>query len=369
MIGENLFQPSSVDNLSFKDSISSENQGKCLSVHDMYPNVSKIPGITNMKVHDANFAFLSTKLAKLHTELHEPMYWVTWNQDIEVDVGGGFVDYVSYYSVDWAGIMDEMRNLVGNNANYIPRVNAGLNKKTVDVYTWEVAYDLRFVELEKMKTLQLQKSIEEIYQNAIVAGWDLFCQKVVYEGIVQGHSLFNHPNVSKHTIDNSAATGAGFEGMTDTDVVAFFNGIFTYYLVNSNQNLSILPDTFLVPTFVNANLVSRMSALYTSTLHKFIVENNLAVAESGGAAKVIITSRPILDTMGVGGHGRIVAYKKNKQFERVDMPYPMQHFITLPNMERMGYTSAFVGQISEVQLPYSTSDAELGPISYWDFVK
>ena len=89
-------------------------------------------------------------------------------------------DYVSYYTVDWAGIMNEFRNVVGNNANYIPRVNAGLNLKRVNVFTFEVAYDLRFIELEKMKKLTLQKSIQDIYQNAIVAGWDLFVQKVAY---------------------------------------------------------------------------------------------------------------------------------------------------------------------------------------------
>ena len=64
-----------------------------------------------------------------------------------------------------------------------------------------------------------------------------------------------------------------------------------------------------------------------------------------------------------------IVRNENKRFERIDIPYPMQQFITLPNMERMSYTTAFVGQISEVQLPYSTSDAEFGPISYWDFIK
>jgi len=33
----------------------------------------------------------------------------------------------------------------------------------------------------------------------------------------------------------------------------------------------------------------------------------------------------------------------------------------------MSYTSAFVGQISEIQLPYNTSSAEFGPVTYWDF--
>ena len=45
----------------------------------------------------------------------------------------------------------------------------------------------------------------------------------------------------------------------------------------------------------------------------------------------------------------------------------MQHYITLPNIEKMSYTSAFVGQVSDVQLPYNTDSASLGVVTYWDF--
>lgn len=364
---DGIFTPSTIEKNFFVDSISENKRGKTFSVNDMLGGgkASKM-FIGDANIHDSNFAFLSTTLAKLHTSLYEPKYWVTYAQDIPVDVGGGFVDYVSYYTVDWSGIMNEFRNVVGNNANYVPRVNAGLNQKRVNVYTFEVAYDLRFIELEKMKKLTLQKSIQEIYSNAIVAGWDLFVQKVAYEGINGGTGLFNSPNVKTFTIDNGTTTGAGFEGMDDTQVVAFFNGIFETYLLNSNMNISLLPDTILVPTFVGSDLTSRFSALYTSTLRKFILEHNLAVDE-GENVKINIQSRPALNTLGTNEHGRIVAYKKDKSFVRIDMPYPMQHYITLPNIDKMSYTSAFVGQVSEVQMPYNTDATELGVVTYWDF--
>lgn len=364
---ENIFTPSQIEKNFFVDSISSAKRGKCFSIDSVVTPTAKGIYINDAKIHDANFAFLSTTLAKLHTKLYEPKYWVTYSRDIPVDVGGGFVDYVSYYTVDWAGIMNEFRNVMGNNANYIPRVNAGLNQKKVNVYTFEVAYDLRFVELEKMKKLTLQKSIQDIYSNAIVAGWDLFVQKIAYVGTTQGHGLFNSPNVSITTIDNSAATGKGFIGMTDEAVVSWLNGVFAYYLKNSNMNPGLLPDTFRVPTFVGSDLSGRFNALYTSTLRKFMVDHNLAVEETDGQVKVTIESRPDLDTLGNGGHGRIVAYKKDKDFVRIDMPYPMQHYITLPNIDKMSYTSAFVGQVSEVQMPYNSSADEMGVVSYWDF--
>ena len=132
------------------------------------------------------------------------------------------------------------------------------------------------------------------------------------------------------------------------------------------MNVSLLPDTFLVPMFVSKDLVSRFSALDSSTLREFIIEHNLGKAESDGAMKIKINGRPALDALN-DGKGRIVAYKNNKDFVRIDMPYPMQHYITLPNIERMSYTSAFVGQVSEIQLPYNTSNTEQGVVSYWDF--
>lgn len=365
------FTPSEVTQNFFVDSVAPEKRGNAYSVADLLSPRARKMYVTDAKMHDANFAFLTTTLAKLHNTLYEPLYFVTYGEDIPVDVGGGFVDYVSYYTVDWAGIMNEFRNVMGNNANYIPRVNAGLNQKRVNVYTFEVAYDLRFVELEKMKQLTLQKSIQDIYSNAIVAGWDLFVQKVAYVGIQGKTGLFNDVNTLTTTIDNNAATSAnsGFKGMSDEAVVSFFNGIFETYLLNSNMNLSVLPDTILVPTFVQTDLVGRMSALYTNTLYQFIIDHNLGTAQSAGTAKITIKARPDLNTLGTGKHGRIVAYKKDKTFVRVDMPYPMQHYITLPNIDKMSYTSAFVGQVSEIQLPYNTSNEELGIVTYWDFSK
>ena len=94
----------------------------------------------------------------------------------------------------------------------------------------------------------------------------------------------------------------------------------------------------------------------------------MAVEESNGKIpQISIASRAELDEEGSTKKGRIVAYKKDKAFVRIDIPYPIQHFITLPNVDKMSYTSAFVGQVSEIQLPYNNSDQEFGVVTYWDF--
>lgn len=363
-MNKNIFTMSDSNSKTY-DSIPAKLRESCVSVEDMYPGLSK-RYFNDATVADANFAFLTTTLAKTHQLPYEPLYNVTYTKDIPIDIGGGFVDYVEYMTVNWAGIMDEYRNVFSNNANYIPRVNAGMTQNRVNVYTFEVAYDLRFIELEKAKQLTLKKSIEQIYNDVIMAGWDFFVQRVAYTGINGGKGLFNHGNVKITMIDNTTAN-SGFKTMTDTQVVSFFNGIFETYLLNSNMNGRILPDTILVPTFVGTDLSSRFSTLYTATLRSFIIEHNLGMDETQN--KITIESRPDLNTLGTGNKGRIVAYKKDKSFVRLDVPYQLKHFITLPNIERMSYTSLFVGQVSEIQLPYNTSNAELGAVSYWDFTK
>ena len=121
--------------------------------------------------------------------------------------------------------------------------------------------------------------------------------------------------------------------------------------------------------FLHYTFVIYYVVLLIDTLYQFIIDHNLGSAQSAGTVKLTIKARPDLNTLGTGGHGRIVAYKKDKTFVRIDMPYPMQHYITLPNIDKMSYTSAFVGQVSEIQLPYNTSNEELGIVTYWDFSK
>ena len=356
-----MFTASENNKIRFSDSISTRNRGKCIPVTGQ----AKRTYIGDTKVHDANFAFLSTQLAKLHTKTYEPKVFFTYGKDIPVESSGGFVDYVEYYTVDWAGIVNDTRNVMGNGVNIVPRVNAAMTQNRVPVYTYEIAYDLRFIELEKMKKLSLSKSLEQIYQTGIRAGWDYFCQRVAYLGINNSKGLFNSDKVLVTRINNTGTTGKGFEGLTDDVVVSFINGIFQSVLENSNMNIALMPDTILVPTWMQSDLVSRFSALYSNSLFDFIKEHNLGKAQGGSDFKLTIEARPDLDTL--GGHGRIVAYKKDKDYVRLDMPYPIQHYITLPNIEKGAYTSVFVGQVSEVQMPYNTNSNEQGVVMYFDF--
>lgn len=346
----------------YKD-VNPQMRGTAISFKDQYGVKLAKQRLNDMAVHDSNFAFLTTTLAKLHKDLYEPLANVTYGRDVDIDMGGGFVDYVEYYTVDWSGITADLKNLFSNNATIVPRVNASMSQKRVNVFTYEIGYDLKFIELEKMKQIQLQKSIQTIYEDAIVAGWDYFVQGIAYTGKNDAKGLFNSDDVVMATAITEF-TKANIADATDEEILSFVNGIMETYLAQSNMNVAVLPDRLLVPTWFAKELTSRHSALYTATLREFICEHNLGKDESEGKLKLVIEGRPALNDL-----NRIVAYRKNKKFVRLDMPYPMQHYITLPNMERMSYTSLFVGQVSEIQLPYNQSAEELGIVTYWDITE
>lgn len=341
-----------------------------VSLRDANPGLYRSLGLT--RVHDANFAFVMTQLSKLHEKVYEPKFNTTYAQDVPIKVGGGLVDFVDFFTVEWAGMPTDA-NLTGNNTNIIPKVNAKLNHKKVNVYNFEIAYEIKFIEIDKLQKVNFAKSIEAIYKDAILAGWDLFCDKLAYEGANGNDGLFTSANVVTTVIPQGTndPTATGFAQMTDAEIVSTINGILSFYLINTNNNIDLLPDTFLLPTNDATELSSRFSALYSNTLRAFLMEYNVGLDEAKAAGfdnfKLKMRGRSRLNGAGTNAAGRIVVYKMHEDYVRMDIPYPVQVYYTGPNTDKLCYTTYFVGQASEIQMPYNVNNTDLGPVTYWDF--
>lgn len=344
-----------------------------VSVFDAHPGFAdKLVG--NKRLHDANFAFVQTELAKLHEKVYEPKWNTTYASDIPVKVGGGLVDYVEFFTVEWSGQGDGT-NLVGNNVNQIQRVNAQATAKAVDVFTYEIGYGLKFVEIEKLNKVNFTKSLEAIYKDAIVAGFDLFVNAIAYEGPNGNDGLFTSDSrvpVSVIPAGTLNVSAQGFAQMTDSEIISLINGVISDALIQTNMNIGLIPDTFLVPVDDASELTSRFSELYTSTLREFVRNHNIgkdeAEAHDVKDYTLKIKGRPQLANAGTNSHGRIVAYRYHEDFLRIDIPYPITLYITLPDVNKAEYVSLFIGQVSQLQLPYNTDPSDLGaPVKYFDF--
>lgn len=343
-----------------------------ISVFDASPVLAH--KLVNKKLHDANFAFVQTSLAKLHEKVYEPKWNTTYANDIPVKVGGGLVDFVEYFTVEWAGQGDET-TLVGNNANQIQRVNGKAKANAVDVFTYQIAYGLKFIEIEKLNRVNFTKSLEAIYKDAIVAGFDIFVNKVAYIGANGNDGLFTSDGrvpVSLIPAGTASPLLTGFAQMTDSEIIALINGIISDSLIQTNLNIALIPDTFLIPVTDASELTSRFSELYTATLREFIMGHNMGIDESKANGvenyTLKIKGRPQLEEAGTNSHGRLVCYRYNEDFLRLDIPYAISLYTTLPDITSAEYVSLFVGQVSQIQLPYNTSSSDLAaPVKYFDF--
>lgn len=345
-----------------------------ISLREAYPAHYRRMSAERRKLHDEGFGILTNTLAKVDPTTYKPLVNITYGLDIKgIEVGNELVDNIEFYSEDYTGIADAINNVFGTRADIIPRVNAGLDQRSVPVYTFEIAYDLKFVELEKLAKKNLPAAIEKVYENAVKTGFDLFVNRIAYLGIGDEGGLFNHSNVPVNTIPGiNVEDIEDPEKVTDKDLLAMLNGILSYYLVNTNYNINLLPDTVLVPQFLGSELSSRISELYTDNLRNFFLTHNVAIDEARANEindfKFRIASRSMLDNLGIAGEGRIVVYKNDPMFVKLHIPYNFKSYYTGPNIEKFAYTTLWLAQVSQIQLPYNESDADFGAVAYFDFV-
>lgn len=337
---------------------------------ESHPKQYRNLGPEKAKLHDAGFSFLKSALSKLDPTVYKPKRFITYGMDLDVEEGGGIVEFIEYFTADWSGIADEVNNVFGNQANYVPRINAGLVQNTIPVYTFEIAYDLRFIDLEKIAKQSLPQSVESVYKDTILAAFDLFVNRIAYLGAKGNDGLFTSSKVVPQSLP-VGGSDAELSAMSDAEVLALMNGMLAEYIEDGRFNVDLLPDTILVPTQLGKAL-QRHSELFTQNLRNYFAKNNYVTDEAEAHDlkdfTLHIRTRSQLDDLGLYGTGRVVMYRKSAEFVKIWIPYPIKPYQTsVINIERMAYTTLFVGQVSAVQMPYNDG-SDFGAVTYWDFL-
>lgn len=331
-------------------------------------------GVEKAKLYDAGFSFLTSQLAVVDPHVYAPKANITYKDDIAIEQLKGFLDYVEYYTSDWGGVADDLNNVFANNANYIPRVNAGLYQNRLKIFTLEIAYDLRWIELEKLAKQKLPTTIEALYKDTIAIAWDLMVNRAVYTGIGGAGGLLTSSKVPVYTLPITNALLSVVDPqdgdyVTNEALLAILNGMAAIFMQADGYVLDFLPDTMLIPGKFREVLSSRTSALLAQNLQNYFAKNNAFIDEAQGNGlpdhKFKIVRRVWCDGVGEGGADRIVLYKNSPEFVKIWLKDIAQYW-SGPNPERLGTTTLFVGQVSEIQMPYSLSADTYGPVVYFD---
>ena len=114
-----------------------------------------------------------------------------------------------------------------------------------------------------------------------------------------------------------------------------------------------IPNHILIPyEQYNYILTTMVTDLATETIYDFLMKNN-AAAKNGGS--LFIGATRWCKGAGTSSKDRMVVYVNHERFIKEDELVPLSRIMSQPNVANVCYDTAYMANISEVQLFYPTS--------------
>lgn len=296
-------------------------------------------------------AFLVSELEKRDPLIRKPLTSVTYPRDINVNVGGGWVDYVSAMSVSY-GMTGGSENgpVQAGGANGLPIVQASLDKGVYKAHVYATALRTMFVDMQKSNFIG--RSLDQLLQDGVRLGYDKHMDANVYVGLSEYGTtgLVNNPDAVETTVANGAAGTATWATKTPLEILADINSAITAVWAAAEYDTEAMPNHILIPyeqyTYI---LNTPVTELATETILDFVLRNNVA-AKNGGS--LYIGATKWCKGAGTGATDRMVVYVNHERYVNVDELVPLTRAMTQPNAANFCYDTAYAANISEVQVFY-----------------
>ncbi|MGC6175384.1 DUF2184 domain-containing protein [Lacrimispora sp. 38-1] len=297
-------------------------------------------------------AFLQSELEKRDNVIRQPLTSFTYGRDLPVRVGGGWAEYVSAMNVEYgvAGGSEDGPVHAGG-ANGIPMVQANFDKELFKTHIFSVGMRIGFVDMQRGN--MTGRSYESILRDGVRMTYDKHMDANAYVGIKKYGStgLINNPNV---TTAGAAATGTGglttFKSKTPNQILQDINDAILAVWNAAENDRSAIPNHILMPyEQFNYLATTRVSELAEKTILTFLLENN--VSKQNGV-DLYIGATSWCKSAGAGGTDRMVIYINEERFVAMDELSPLNRAMTQPNATNLCYDTAYLANISEVQLFY-----------------
>lgn len=299
-------------------------------------------------------AFLQSELEKRDTLIREPLTSVTYPRDIPIRVGGGWVDYVSAMNVGYGvtgGSEDGVVHAGG--ANGIPMVQADFGQELHKAHA--VAIGLRVMWLDMQKNNLTGRNYDGLLKDGVRLTYDKHLDCNAYVGIKRYGTtgIINNPDV---TATNAADNGAGSTKWRDKSPDQILLDVNDAILMVWNacaNDLSAIPNHIVMPyEQYNSLATRRVSELAEKTILEFLMDNN--VAKKNGS-DLVIGGVNWCNGAGTGGTDRMAVYRNEERFIAMDELAPLNRAMTSPNTENVCYDTAYMANVSEIQLFYDQS--------------
>lgn len=298
-------------------------------------------------------AFLVSELEKRDTLIREPLTSVTYARDIPIDVGGGWVDYVSAMSVAYGltgGAKDSPVHAGG--ANVVPVVQANLDKGLFKAHTFAAALRVMFVDMAKSNFIG--RSLDQLLTQGIRLAYDKHMDANAYVGLQEYGTtgLVNNPDAVETTASpvTTGGTDTQWSRKTPAQILADVNTALMAAWAAAEYDASAVPNHILLPYEQWAYIMNTpVSNLATKSIMDYLMENNIATKNGGS---LFIGATRWLDGVGTGGKDRMVVYNNDRRFVKLDELVPLSRVMTSPNAANVCYDTSYMANVSEVQFFY-----------------
>lgn len=298
-------------------------------------------------------AFLQSELEKRDTTIRQPLTSFTYGRDIPMRVGGGWAEFVSAMNVEYGVTGGSGDGLVhAGGANGIPMVHANFDKGMFKTHIFSIGMRIMWVDMQREKLTG--RSLESILRDGVRMAYDKHMDANVYAGIKTYGStgLLNNPEI---TVTSAAATGGTskstkFKDKTPDQILKDVNDAILASWEAAEYDRDAIPNHIIMPyEQFNYLATTKVTELAEKTILQFLLENN--VAKTNGS-DLYIGGCSWCQGAGSGGSDRMMVYINKDRYLAADELAPLSRVMTQPNTENVCYDTAYMANLSEVQMYY-----------------
>ena len=324
-------------------------------------------GATGVPVMDAGGiatggAFLTSELEKRDPMIRRPLTSVTYPRDIVIETGGGWVDYVSAMAVSY-GITGGATNspVTAGGANGIPTVQASVDKGVYKAHVFAAALRVMFQDMQRSNFIG--RSLDNLLQDGVRMAYDKHMDANAYVGLTDYNTtgLVNNADAVETTVPNNGASSGPstkWADKTADQILKDINTALDTAWAANEYDPSAIPNHILLPyEQYNYILTTKVTELASETIFSYVMRNNVATQNGGD---LFIGATRWCKGAGTGSTDRMVVYNNDRRFVKMDELVPLSRIMSQPNVANVCYDTAYMANISEVQIFYPTS------ITYWD---
>jgi hypothetical protein len=335
----------------FRDFQAGVSRRKAMDAAIRSGNLSALTGIMGMDAAAiaGGLAFLEAELEKRDPKVREPLTSVTWMRDIPVKSGGGWVDFTSFFSANYAISGPNQYGLTGGQTTTIPIVQTDIVKDVYPTFNWQNVLKVNFIDMQKLQGAG--RSLDDLLDKGIKLNWNKSLDLVCYQGWGGLPGLINNSSVTAGSVAVGGASSTKWQFKTPQEILYDVNTAMVTTWTASNYDVTGMCNHILVPASQWALLCQINSAAGGVSILTYILENN--VGKTQGVDLKIFPSRWCAGA-GSGSTDRMVCYVSDEDRVRLNVTVPIQRVMTTPNISEGGgaYLTLYAGQIGVCEFLY-----------------